>query len=317
MSDKKKIPSASALSYLQKWAYLPSNTWEDVKEKCLHVADAQNYLIHLFMYSIFYTMIDGNGSSLSDNHPDGLPDLDSNVGENAPENWLEAYKSPYLKEIEHKGKCGVTKRYVVMNTGLFNDRYQELYLLFKENSLKKQPWLLAGIYTYQENILVYYREELPQKVNFLTDIDFIVFDKTKLSGWNNSRELACDLEHIIKQGSRLEQILSDVKDKDKRMEEFSESVTKSCIKTSFNYKFAVPYIYFDTTSFQLIRSFLLPLSFGEDKKYNLFAAVRIKKNKDKNISYSIHTLLDFDMAKKDAEIVCSTEENWLCQEKCS
>lgn len=295
----------TAETYLEKWAYLPQ--WDqklkDVKEGCPYIADVRNYLTNLFMFSMFYKTIDGFHE---------LPDVnDDSNHENMPQNWLLKYESPYLKEIEHKDK----RKYVVMNTGLFNEEDQELYFLFKEQRRKDrtQPWYLMEICTCQHDILSDYTDELPCKANFLSEIDFVIFDKNKLRGWDNPRTLNLKKNHII--NGRIKEIFSK-ENEEKILDILYKSIRKSCIKTTFNYKFAIPYIYFDTKENSLKRSFLLPLSLKETEGYDLFAAVKIQirgEREERKISYVISTLLNFEMAKKDAEIVCLTERNWLCQ----
>ena len=84
-----------------------------------------------------------------------------------------------------------------------------------------------------------------------------------------------------------------------------KAIGDSCRISKTNYKYVIPYIYNDQYAKTLTRGFLLPLKFGE----NIFLTAAVNFKNDKK--YYIQTVLELSAAKKNADIICITDENWL------
>lgn len=84
-----------------------------------------------------------------------------------------------------------------------------------------------------------------------------------------------------------------------------KAIGESCRISKTNYKHMTPFIYNNQRNMILTRGFLLPLKFEE----NIFLTAAVNYINDKK--YYIQTVLELSAAKKNADIICITDENWL------
>lgn len=294
------------INFLQKWAYLGKNmkNLDDICEKIKLLydnLDAQNYIEHLFLNTMFLLNTSNDNGSATE-----LPSDEIN-----PSLWLSP-TNIYVKTVEYKHT-----NYLIINSGLYDKDYNCLYLIFKENKEEySSPWILESLSSCIENSGAILREKdiTLEKIDYFSRKEYIIFKKEYLRNWNNPKTSDINIDHIKDRTNRLVNV-SNLGDKD-AVDIICKGITESCLHADRNYKYAAPYVYFNQKDNVLERGFLLPIK--HEEIIICVAAIKInertKKNGTYKIYYNINTILTLKQARKDAALICFAEKNWLSED---
>lgn len=242
----------------------------------------------------------------------------------------------YLAFRQNKIAYAADNSLAAVNTGLINDRYEDIYICFTPNQQQGvSPWRYAGVCTSASGQigkrLVAKLKHLPQRVSYLKSGDDILFDTAK--------EVMLDFEHIIVDNisrfpvsylkSKLQlfecsdAVLDEhgninfdkLKNELKRNSVFFISI-KSDISCAMSlaltlikndYKVAIPIFY----PREEMISLLLPLYLTQQEIPDV--AVVVTKTESGN--YQGHTVLTLTQAYVDARLVCAQPGSWLTADK--
>lgn len=287
--------NVSAKDYLNEWASIPNNKLFDdtfPSKIGMDKDDLENYLYYTFLCTMFYDRIGQKGATLPDLTPRNqersgeITDVDNchtrpNHSRPAVEAMSAERVDNWHTQSDYVGLIESEESYILINTGLYNcetesfrcDDYLPYYMIFDKNrQANRQPWYYCGIHKPGEatafgHLLRHEVSSLPLHVDLLTEKKYIIFDKEKLSGWDSKCKMNIDIEHIRQRDTqdRIKGATGREFNNNSEYESFIvDSITKSCYRTTFDYKYAIPYIYYDSRNKLLKRGFLLPI--GDGKK---------------------------------------------------
>lgn len=294
--------------FLQKWAYLGPNNktyigaCEKIKQlKHYSELNVQNYIEHLFVNVLFLLNSPDDSIGYAKEFPSE---------EISPSLW--GINNKYILMITHEGID-----YAIINTGLYDESTNDLYIIFKKNERGKSPWLLKSICSCTENDGKILREESDEfekleKIDYFSKKEYIIFKKEYLKNWHNPQASNINFQHIKDRKKRLPDNISKLEEEQIK-EIILNGIKEACIHTERNYKYAAPYVYFDEKNKRLSRGFLLPIKHcGEIICVAAITIVeRIRKDGSYKINYNVDTILTLEQARIDASLICFPEENWL------
>lgn len=183
----------------------------------------------------------------------------------------------------------------LMDTGLFTERYEAIYVLFEPNERTdaRQPWFLKGFYKASDPRLIEF-SELPERVHFSENPADFVFDYRL--------EVRTNIDHILGDAENLSRIPEQLKGEGNAFllrHAFEGAVMEASRRAAANYTIAVPQYY--NGKIQL----LLPLCLTGDIPE---LALTIQREAG---YYSARTCLTLDMAYNNARLICRPESSWI------
>ena len=230
----------------------------------------------------------------------------------------------------------------VFNTGLVNNVYEAIYFCFvpsEEGAIKK--WQYKGFCTYGTGplgkLLNSKMAEPPEKVQYFSSINDMLFDTTKTLNWDKEHILIENIERLpirfiedqcdsndldnirkyindIKRGARTgyskeydkicQYIESNIRLKRKLINRLDDAVSLAVKRCEWNYKTAIPIFYHVTNGISL----LLPLCLSDDEQA---ADVALVVEKQESGNYQGQTILTLQMAYLDARLICRPNSEWL------
>lgn len=228
----------------------------------------------------------------------------------SPEDWghdnriLTSYcQHLYKRAVQLDGErtegvpCLLVKEgdYACFNTGLYTDRYENIYALFEPNMREgaRQPWFLDGFFKASDPAL---RKvlELPERVRFTDNPSDLIYD--------HRLKIRVNIDHILGDEENLSRIPDQLKGEDKKdllRRLFEGAVMEAERRAAANYMLAVPQYY--NGRIQL----LLPICLLGDSPDLALAMQR------ENGYYSARTCLTLDMAYGNARLINRPETSWI------
>lgn len=180
------------------------------------------------------------------------------------------------------------------NTGLYTERYEDIYCLFEPNrNAGAQPWFLAGFCKASSPRLPE-ADVLPEPPRFFDDPVELIYDFRL--------KIRLNKDHILGDERNLERIPEALRAPGQRMllhRAFEGAVAEAERRAASNYMLAVPQ-YFNGR-IQL----LLPLCLTGDQPELALAIQR------ENGYYSARTCLTLDMAYNNARLIARPETTWI------
>lgn len=284
--------------------------------------DLKLHIYNVFLISMFYECIDRDDISIPDPDdistpdPDNVQYFDTKIGtegraiqseivQNDPSKWMDFYQKnyEYFSPITW-GK----KDYIIMHSGLYDVRTDVFIIFMKVQS--ETPYKLVAISTTQNCIwhscddinrdnardicseaVVEYKCKRIVPFSSITDV---IFDCNKLPEWNNPNRISGSTHAWTAHPER------GYTEEDRK-----NMCINACIKSISNYRYAYPYVYYDSKSKGLCRGFLLPL---ENEGEVVLVATVMKNERGK---YRINTVLTPLMAIEQARRVSTIEVDWM------
>lgn len=188
----------------------------------------------------------------------------------------------------------------LMDTGLFTERFEPIYVLFEPNERPdaRQQWFLKGFYKASDPRLIEF-SVLPDRVHFSENPADFVFDYRL--------EVRTNIDHILGDAENLSRIPEQLKGEGKAFllrHAFEGAVMEASRRAAANYTIAVPQYY--NGRIQL----LLPLCLTGDTPE---LALTIQREDG---YYSARTCLTLDMAYNNARLICRPEAPWIKDAAC-
>lgn len=195
-------------------------------------------------------------------------------------------ESPHLR-IDEDSAC--------FDTGLYTDRYENIYALFVPNTREDaaQEWYLKGFFKTSDPALRDI-DDLPDRVRFSDDPADLVYDYRY--------EIRVNIDHILGDENNLARIPESLRGPESCMllhRVFEGAVIEAGRRAAANYMLAVPQ-YFNGR-IQL----LLPLCLTGNTPELALAIQR------ENGYYSARTCLTLDMAYNNARLIARPEAAWI------
>ena len=205
---------------------------------------------------------------------------------------------PHLTVIEHpEADNPENARRCCFDTGLYTDRYENIYALFVANIREdaQQAWFLKGFFKTSDPTL---RDlvDLPQRVRFFDDPADLVYDYRY--------PIRVNIDHILGDEANLARVPQELRDPDKSLllhRVFEGAVAEAERRVAANYMLAVPQYY--NGRIQL----LLPLCLMGTEP-DLALAIQREDG-----YYSARTCLTIEMAYRNARLVSRPEAAWILQ----
>lgn len=228
----------------------------------------------------------------------------------------------------------------VFNTGLVDSVYEAVYMCFvPSDEGAKKKWKYEGFCTYGTGylgkLLNSKMAEPPEKVQYFTSINDMLFDTTKMLNWDKEHilienidrlpiefiESQCDKADLdiigivierIKKGENKQEnfesickyIKENIRLKRKLLNRLDDAVSLAVKRCEWNYKTAIPIYYHVTNGISL----LLPLCLSDDEQS---ADVALVVEKQESGNYQGQTILTLQMAYLDARLICRPNSEWL------
>lgn len=206
---------------------------------------------------------------------------------------LKNYLKYTFYKLQEENKVLETEEYCIFNTGLFNDYYEQIFVVGEKDLTPQEvKWKYKCFCTKYE--LGYLEiQDYPERADYFSDPSLLVFD------WRC--KININYRHILEDEENKLRLPDCVTNADKPEWVLEGAVNNAIKRVIANYKLAVPQ-YFNS-KIQL----LLPLCFGKDNKpYLALALTKMKGN-----YYQGHTCLTMDMAYNNARLISKPESNWL------
>jgi len=255
---------------------------------------------------------------------------------------LKQYLNYTFYCARNRGLISITQDedFAVFNTGLVDNVYEAVYMCFvpSDEGVKKK-WKYEGFCTYGTGhlgkMLNSKMAEPPQKVQYFTSINDMLFDTTKKLNWDKEHILIenidrlpiefiedqcdnADLENIglniesIKKNKNKQinfenictYITENIRLKRKLLNRMDDAVSLAVKRCEWNYKTAIPIYYHVTNGISL----LLPLCLSDDEQS---ADVALVVEKQESGNYQGQTILTLQMAYLDARLICRPNSEWL------
>lgn len=207
---------------------------------------------------------------------------------------LKNYIFHTYKRLNYEGKIGLSSdlSYACINTGLYSNSSNELYLFFEKNIIPgKQPWFLKGVKEKSDRDLSKF-STLPDRASYFTNEDEKIY--------NVDKELRINISHILDNPDNLNRIPESIRDKPYLNNIFRGSIENTKIRIKQNYNIAVFQYYEDKLQY------LLPLWLTGLDKPDIALAVSINPD-----FYVGHTCLTLPMAYNNARLIKKPMENWI------
>lgn len=205
--------------------------------------------------------------------------------------------------LEEKNKYIVFENdRAIINTGLYTDQYNKIYMLFKESKNKGQINPITQK-EYQSYYCIGFFEEasydvlnfsvLPQKARYITQIEDLIYD--------TDLDLVVQVSHILQDDANRDRIPQQyLKNEEQLKILLSGAIEQVKKRVSTNYKLAIPQFYNNQPQL------LLPLSLSGSKKPDLVLSVTKVGNK-----YRGSTCLTIEQAYNNARLLAKPESEWL------
>lgn len=253
---------------------------------------------------------------------------------------LKSYLCTTFFRLKSEGKVSIAddKSFAAFNTGLVNDRYDDIFACF-EPSFGESPWKFAGFTAAGSRglgkKLVSLFNPLPEAASYFTRKEDMLFDLDK--------ELIVDYEHIIvdnmerlpiefleeemhgcREAEELLAALRGARDWRERKSIFAElgriveedakyfrrlrnsledAVETACRRVRWNFKTAIPSYYPRANAMSL----LLPLDVTEDNLADAALVVQLMPSGN----YQGQTILTMRQAYANARLICRPDSDWL------
>lgn len=202
----------------------------------------------------------------------------------------------YLKSKEPH-KIYENSNYGCFNTGLENEKYEEIYAFFQKADEKKQ-YGLVGFFENSNNMLNPIRSKLPEPANYISNPADFIFDINK--------DMDYSLKHILDERQhRLPKAINTIPTK-YREDVIVNRMRQAHNRLKRNYKLAVPQYNPRLGEIQL----LIPVCIEEETIADCALAVR--KIDD---VYVAKTILSMDMAYSNARLITRPDPEWLIPTK--
>ena len=205
---------------------------------------------------------------------------------------LKNYLKHTAKKLQEENKIIATNDYWIMNTGLFDSYYDNIYI-YAEKSLSdgKQDWIFKAFMTPYElgNIGI---TKLPERANYFEHPEELIF--------NPNLPINIQYRHILEDKDNIERMKSVTCKNLPSLLRGEIEMIKT--KVSANYKLAVPQYY------QHKIQLLLPLCLEDGITPDM--ALVVSKSDSGNF-YQGHTCLTLEMAYNNARLIAKPESNWL------
>lgn len=281
-----------------------------------NVKDLKLHIYNVFLITMFYECIDRDDISIPD--PDNVQYFDTKIGtegraiqsetvENDPSKWIDFYQNNN-KEYFYPIIWG-KEDYIIMHSGLYNDR-NDVFIIFKKVQ-STAPYSLVAISTTQDCIwcdtninkdnardicamVLDNTDNTCKRIVPFSSISDVIFDCNKLPCWNNPNQISGSIH-----------AWEAHRDRGYTKEERKNMCIDACIKSQSNYRYAYPYVFYNSAIKGLCRGFLLPL---ENKGKVVLVATVMKNEKGK---YRINTLLTPPMAIEQARRTSTIEVDWM------
>lgn len=220
-----------------------------------------------------------------------FPDTNNNV-------ILKNYLDHTFRKLFREGKVIETENYCLINTGLFTQFYDQIYVHgIPNDSIQAQgyiqKWKFVGFKDKYElgNVNI---TELPERANYFSDPGLLIF--------NPQLPINIQYKHILADESNLSRLPDELQNFKNTQALFSGAIDITKKKIVSNYKLAIPQ-YFGG-KIQL----LLPLYLLDQEKPDL--ALVVSKNPTGEF-YQGHTCLTLKMAYNNARLIAKPDSSWL------
>lgn len=205
--------------------------------------------------------------------------------------------SDYNAETTEAGRDNlllVRDDFACFNTGLYTERYEDVYCLFEPNrNVGAQSWFLSGFYKMSaprlQDVV-----SLPERARFFDDPVDLIYDFRL--------KIRLNKDHILGDERNLERVPEELRAPERRMllhRAFEGAVVEAERRAAANYMLAVPQ-YFNGR-IQL----LLPLCLTGDVPELALAIQR------EDGYYSARTCLTLEMAYNNARLIARPETAWI------
>lgn len=183
----------------------------------------------------------------------------------------------------------------LLNTGLFTESFEAVYLLFEPNQKQDapQPWFLKGCFKESDRALDVF-PSLPGRVHYGDEPADLVFDYRL--------EIRLNYDHILRDEENVKRLPMGLRGEESfalLRSSFEGAVEVARRRAAANYTVAVPQFY--NGRLQL----LLPLCLMGREPDLALAIERV------NGHYAARTCLDMEMAYCNARVICKPEASWI------
>lgn len=180
------------------------------------------------------------------------------------------------------------------NTGLYTERYEDVYGVFEPNrNPGAQPWFLVGFFKTSAPQLMDL-DALPERARFFDEPSDLIYDYRL--------RIRLNKDHILGDAANLERIPEELRAPERRMllhRVFEGAVIEAERRAASNYMLAVPQCF--NGRIQL----LLPLCLTGDTPELALAIQR------EDGYYAARTCLTLDMAYNNARLIARPEVSWI------
>lgn len=212
-------------------------------------------------------------------------------------NYIHHTFARLLEEVnegkEHKICYSSDESYACFNTGLYTEKYEQIYGLFSKNrNPGRQKWFLKGFHKESDRVLERF-SSLPARAEYFKDISDLIYDYRL--------DIRINVDHILDDPANLARLPSNLqKDKQRALLIIRGAVDIAKKRVAANYKLAVPQYY------QRQIQLLIPLCFDNDSKADVALPIYRQGN-----FYVGRTLLTLEMAYNNARLIARPDSDWL------
>lgn len=204
-----------------------------------------------------------------------------------------------FSRIKEQNKIRVSGKYKCFNTGLVTDKYEEIFMLFKEDKYKTEGYYFLDFYTESDSNMGKF-SPLPERATYFTDISDVFYDI--------NRDLRINIKHIIDDKDNFARFPKHIQDLSPHqlLNTFNGAIEHAKKRVNRNYKTAIPQYYRGEYCPDGQLQLLLPLCLTEPSKADLALAVYKKDD-----FYMGRTCLTLDMAINNARLIAKPDDEWL------
>ena len=184
-------------------------------------------------------------------------------------------------------------RYLIFNTGLYDDNWQKVYAYFTQNKNGDALWYLEAFLT-EYTLLSLGINDFPKRANYFKDMKDLIFDV--------NYEIVPQYSHIFGDQNNNLRIPESIRNSFMKQNIFDGAILNTKKRIDSNYKVAIPQYY--DNKIQLLIPLYLTNPFNPD-------LALVLTRDDSNKCYLGHTCLIPEWAYNNARLIAKPDSDWL------